>query len=469
MRERIFKGSFIIALLVLAACMVLIMGALYIQYNNEYAEELKNQAYMVGHGVEQSGEEYFDGLEVPENYRITWIAPDGSVLLDSSVKGVSGMENHKDRPEVSEALERGYGEDSRFSSTIAEKTMYSAVRLKDGSVLRVSKDQLTIFTVLLIMLQPLLVILLMAVVISFMLAARTAKKIVEPLNCIDLDRVRDVEVYEEVQPLVDKIAEQKEALDLRISRLQVDVDEKTREADFRKEFTANVSHELKTPLTSISGFAEIIRNGIVKEEDIPRFAGRIYDEAQRLITLVEDIIKLSQLDEKQIAAEKESIDLYLACQDVLFTQEAAAREKHITLELTGEHVYVEAVEQILSEIIYNLCDNGIKYNREYGTVTVHVFEEEGHPALRVTDTGIGIPEEDLDRVFERFFRVNKSHSKEIGGTGLGLSIVKHGAAYHNAAISIDSSLGEGTSVTVVFQKQKTDETESQKTEKVRKS
>lgn len=452
MRERIFKGSFIIAILVLAACMVLIMGAQYIQYNNEYAEELKNQAYMVGHGVEQSGEEYFDGLEVPENYRITWIASDGSVMLDSSVKEASDMENHKDRPEVSEAMKNGYGEDSRYSSTIAEKTMYSAVRLKDGSVLRVSKDQLTIFTMLLIMLQPLLVVLLLAIVISFMLAARTAKKIVEPLNCIDLDRVRDVKVYEEVQPLVDKIAEQKEALDLRISRLQVDVDEKTREADFRKEFTANVSHELKTPLTSISGFAEIIQNGIVKEEDIPRFAGRIYDEAQRLITLVEDIIKLSQLDEKQIAAKKEKIDLYLACQDVLFTQEAAAREKHLNLELTGEHVYVEAVEQILSEIIYNLCDNAIKYNREYGTVTVQVFEEAGHPVLSVTDTGIGIPEEDLERVFERFFRVNKSHSKEIGGTGLGLSIVKHGAAYHNAAISIDSRLGEGTTVTVVFQK-----------------
>ena len=450
MRERIFKGSFIVAILVWIACLVLILGALYIQYNNEYAGELKNQAYMVGHGVEKSQSAYFKDLEVPENYRITWIAPDGSVLWDSSVESVSDMENHRDRPEVEEALKTGYGEDARYSYTLAEKTMYSAVRLTDGSVLRVSKNQFTIFSLILLMLQPLLVILLMAVVLSFVLAARTSRKIVEPLNRIDLDHAGDIKVYEEVQPLLDKIAEQKADLDLRINRLQVDVDEKTREADFRKEFTANVSHELKTPLTSISGFAEIIKNGIVKEEDIPRFAGRIYDEAQRLVVLVDDIIKLSQLDEKQIAARKEKLDLYLACREVLDTQEAAAGEKHLTVNLEGEHIYVEAVSQILSEIIYNLCDNAIKYNTDYGSVTVRVFEEDGRPAVSVADTGIGIPEEDLDRIFERFFRVNKSHSKEIGGTGLGLSIVKHGAAYHNADIRVDSKLNEGPTITIIF-------------------
>ena len=237
---------------------------------------------------------------------------------------------------------------------------------------------------------------------------------------------------------------------MQITGLKADVDEKTREADFRKEFTANVSHELKTPLTSRSGFAEIIKNGIVKEKDIPRFAGRIYDEAQRLITLVEDIIKLSQLDEGQIASKKEKQDLYLVCQDVLYTLETAAGEKHLTVKLTGKHIYVEAVQQILGEIIYNLCDNAIKYNKDYGTVKISVFEENGRPAVSVADTGIGIPKEDLSRVFERFFRVNKSHSKEIGGTGLGLSIVKHGAAYHNADIRIKSSLGEGTEITIIF-------------------
>lgn len=220
--------------------------------------------------------------------------------------------------------------------------------------------------------------------------------------------------------------------------------------DSRQEFVSNVSHELKTPLTSISGFAEIIKNGIVKEEDIPRFAGRIYDEAQRLITLVEDIIKLSQLDEKQIASRKEKLDLYLVCQDVLYTLETAAGEKHLSVELSGKHIYVEAVQQILGEIIYNLCDNAIKYNKDYGAVKVFVSEEDGRPAVSVSDTGIGIPEEDLSRVFERFFRVNKSHSKEIGGTGLGLSIVKHGAAYHDADIRMKSKLGEGTEITIIF-------------------
>lgn len=449
MKQRIFKGSFLVGISVWVACLILILGALYFQYDSEYAGELKNEAYIVGHAVESTGESYFDGLTLPEDYRITWISADGAVIYDSVV-GKHDMENHGDRPEVKEALAEGYGEDTRYSKTLAQKTMYSALRLADGTVLRVSKDQFTVFTLVFNMIQPLLAILLMAVILSFVLAAQTAKKIVEPINSIDLDHVSDLEVYEEVQPLVDKIAEQKRALDQQISRLQVDVDEKTKEADFRKEFTANVSHELKTPLTSISGFAEIIKNGIVKEEDIPRFAGRIYDEAQRLVSLVEDIIKLSQLDEKQIAAKKERLDLYMTCQETLYILETAAGEKNLTVNLEGKHIYVEAVSQILGEIIYNLCDNAIKYNKDNGKVTVTVFEENGRPAVSVADTGIGIPQEDLDRVFERFFRVNKSHSKEIGGTGLGLSIVKHGAAYHNAKIRMDSKLGEGTTITIIF-------------------
>lgn len=449
MRQRIFKGSFLVAICVWAACLSLILGALYAQFNKAYTDELKNEAYLAGYGVEQSGKAYFNDLQLSHDFRITWIAQDGTVIWDSVITDES-LENHGSRPEVKEALETGYGEDSRYSKTLAEKTMYCALRLEDGTVLRVSRDQFTIFTLVLNMIQPLLVVLLLAVVLAFALAARTARKIVEPINRIDLEHVPKTVGYEEVQPLIDKIAEQKKALDQRISRLQVDVDEKTREADFRKEFTANVSHELKTPLTSISGFAEIIKNGLVKEEDIPRFAGRIYDEAQRLVCLVEDIIKLSQLDEKQVAAKKERLDLYVACEEVLSTLESAAESKNLTVHLDGKHIYVQAVQQILGEIIYNLCDNAIKYNGDHGTVTVTVFEEDGRPAVSVADTGIGIPEEDLDRVFERFFRVNKSHSKEIGGTGLGLSIVKHGAAYHNAKIRMDSRLGEGTEITIIF-------------------
>ena len=449
MKNRIFKGIFLVAILVWLACLILILGALYLQYNGEYARELKNEANIVARAVEVSGMDYLESLQLEENHRITWIAADGTVKFDSSVSE-TGMENHKDRPEVTEAERTGYGEDTRYSKTLAEKTMYSAIRLSDGSVLRVSQVQFSIFTLVLSMIQPILIILIMAVILSALLAARIARRIVDPLNQIDLDDPEAAETYEEVRPLVNRIAEQNLELNSRISRLQTDVDEKTREAEYRKEFTANVSHELKTPLTSISGFAEIIKNGIVKEEDIPRFAGRIYDEAQRLITLVEDIIKLSQLDEKQIAAKKERLDLYMLCQDVLYTLEQAAEQRQIALHLAGKHLYVEAVDQIVEEIIYNLCDNGIKYNRAGGSVTVTVCEEDGRPAVKVSDTGIGIPQEDLERVFERFYRVNKSHSKEIGGTGLGLSIVKHGAAYHGADIKVESRLGEGTHITIIF-------------------
>ena len=449
MKNRIFKGIFLVAILVWLACLVLILGALYLQYNGEYARELKNEANIVARAVEVSGMDYLESLQLEENHRITWIAADGTVKFDSSVSE-TGMENHKDRPEVTEAEKTGYGEDTRYSKTLAEKTMYSAIRLSDSSVLRVSQVQFSIFTLVLSMIQPILIILIMAVILSALLAARLARRHVEPLNQIDLDDPEAAETYEEVRPLVNRIAEQNLELNSRITRLQTDVDEKTREAEYRKEFTANVSHELKTPLTSISGFAEIIKNGIVKEEDIPRFAGRIYDEAQRLITLVEDIIKLSQLDEKQIAAKKERLDLYMLCQDVLYTLEQAAEQRQIALHLAGKHLYVEAVGQIVEEIIYNLCDNGIKYNRAGGSVTVTVCEEDGRPAVKVSDTGIGIPQEDLDRVFERFYRVNKSHSKEIGGTGLGLSIVKHGAAYHGADIKVESRLGEGTHITIIF-------------------
>ncbi len=449
MKNRIFKGVFLVAILTWVACLALIMGALYIQYSGESERELRNEAYLVARAVESSGMDYLGDLSVSEDHRITWIGEDGTVRFDSSADE-DDMENHSGRPEVREAMRTGFGEDSRYSETLAEKTMYCAVRIEDNSVVRISQVHFTIFTLLLNLLEPILFVLLMAVVLSLLLASRIAKKIVKPINDIDPEFPEKTETYEEIRPLVNKIAEQNKALNIRISKLQTDVDEKTREADFRKEFTANVSHELKTPLTSISGFAEIIKNGIVKSEDIPRFAGRIYDEAQRLIQLVEDIIKLSQLDEKQIAAHKERLDLYLTCEDVIRTLETAAEERDVKVKLTGRHIYVEAVGQILSEIVYNLCDNAIKYNKTGGTVTVSVFEEAGRPALTVSDTGIGIPEEDLDRVFERFYRVNKSHSKEIGGTGLGLSIVKHGAAYHDARIRIDSKLNLGTSITIVF-------------------
>ena len=360
------------------------------------------------------------------------------------------MMNHGDRPEIKAAMEKGYGEDVRHSDTIGEKTMYSAVRLKDGSVVRVSQVRFTLAAVFVQMIWEILIIVVIALACSFVLARSISRSIVKPLNEIDVKAPDKGRVYREVEPLVNRIVEQNEALNRQISQLKVDVDEKTKEADFRKEFTANVSHELKTPLTSISGFAELMKAGIVKAEDIPRFAGKIYEEAQRLIVLVEDILRLSQLDEKKFDGKTERIDLRLLCEDVMFSLESIAEKRGITMNLDGNHIFVDGVQQILSEIVYNLCDNAIKYNRPSGAIFVSVFEEDGKPALSVADTGIGIPREDLDRIFERFFRVNKSHSKEIGGTGLGLSIVKHGAAYHNAEIRVDSELGAGTRITVVF-------------------
>ena len=417
MKNRIFVGIFSVGLAVLVASLLLILGMMSVEYNQEYNRQIRNEVKMIAHAVEISGEKYFEDLEVSANHRITWVDQDGSVLFDSMAEPES-MGNHGDRPEIQQALETGYGEDIRRSDTVGEKTMYSAMRVADGTVVRVSQVRFTMFAMFGEMMAEILLILFLAGALALVLAAGISKRIVER--------------------------------DETITRLRVDVDEKIKEADFRKEFTANVSHELKTPLTSISGFAEIIKNGFVKPEDIPRFAGRIYDEAQRLIILVEDIIKLSQLDEKKFSAREEKLDLYLLCEDVLYMLESIAEKSEIEMRLSGQHVYVEGVQQILSEIVYNLCDNAIKYNRPGGQVVVTVFEENGKPAVCVKDTGIGIPSEDLERIFERFYRVNKSHSKEIGGTGLGLSIVKHGAAYHNAEIRVDSKLGEGTSISIVF-------------------
>lgn len=449
MKNRIFKGIFGVAILVWISCLVLILGALYLQYTGEYSRELKNEAHLVAEAVKLGGIDYFDNVELAENNRITWVGKDGKVIYDSVVDA-KGLDSHLKRPEIKEAMEKGQGDDVRYSKTLSERTIYSAIKLEDGTVIRVSQTQLSIFSLLLSMVQPILVVLIIAVILSLILAARIAKKIVKPINEIDLDNPEGAQTYEEVKPLLQKISEQNQTLNQQIAQLRGDVNDKIKEADFRKEFTANVSHELKTPLTSISGFAEIIQNGIVKEEDVPRFAGRIYDETQRLIALVGDIIKLSQLDEKQIHAKKERLDLYLMCQDVLHILEAASLTKNLQVNLEGKHLYVDAVEQILEEIIYNLCENGIKYNLDGGSLTVTVLEDGGRPAVKVSDTGIGIPEEELGRVFERFFRVNKSHSKEIGGTGLGLSIVKHGAAYLDARIKIDSKVNVGTNITIIF-------------------
>ena len=294
---------------------------------------------------------------------------------------------------------------------------------------------------------PLLVVLVMALALSLVLAAWVARYITEPLSRIDLQNPDDRQVYEELQPLVQRISGQNRQIQQKVDELKV---EHARQDAMRREFTANVSHELKTPLTSISGYAELLQNGLVKPEDVPRFAGTIYKEAQRLIVLVNDIIRLSRLEDQDVLEETQTIDLLALCRETCGYLEDAALRRKVTLTCQGEERSIRGVRQIAEEIIYNLCDNAIKYNKEGGSVWVSVSSRHGQPVLEVRDTGIGIPREELERVFERFYRVDKSHSKELGGTGLGLSIVKHGAAYLNAKLEIESQEGEGTAIRVVF-------------------
>lgn len=294
---------------------------------------------------------------------------------------------------------------------------------------------------------PILLVLVLAIALSFLLAARLSHQIIQPLEKIDLQNPDDRELYEELRPLVGRIRGQNRQIQQKVDELKV---EHARQDGMRREFTANVSHELKTPLTSISGYAELIQNGLVKPEDVPRFAGTIYNEAQRLIVLVNDIIRLSRLEDKDVMQQWEPLDLLAMSRENVLHLEDAAFRRQVTLTVQGESLYVHGVRQVLDEIIFNLCDNAIKYNKPGGTVTVTVFRRETKAVLEVRDTGIGIPQDELGRVFERFYRVDKSHSKELGGTGLGLSIVKHGAAFFGAALEIESQEDVGTTIRVVF-------------------
>lgn len=552
MTKRIFKSIIIVALAVLLLSLVLIMGILYEYFSEQYMSELKSESIYIKQGVEISGMEYFNDLEKVsnDNTRITLIETDGTVIYDS-IADPSEMENHADREEIIEALEKGYGESSRYSSTLMEKTVYYAVKMDNGTILRISSTQYSIPSLLLGLLQPIIIIFFIAIVLSAVLASKVAKRVVKPLNSLDFEHPEEIETYDELTPMLKRISKQNKqikrqmeeltrkqqefttitenmsegllivdfntdilsynssaikllgakdissrqsvltlnrsesfrtAIDLALSgkhneqtmefegRLYqlitnpvycgekvvgaviviLDVTEKEEREKLRREFTANVSHELKTPLTSISGFAEIIKNGIAQPKDIQHFASNIYDESQRLIVLVGDIIKLSQLDENTTPVVKEKVDLYDIVSSVIQRLSHEAEKNNISFDVNAEHTVINGASQILDEMIYNLCENAIKYNKKNGKVSVILKKDGDKTVLTVSDTGIGIPPGDQDRVFERFYRVDKSHSKEIGGTGLGLSIVKHGAAYHNASISLKSELGNGTSVTITF-------------------
>lgn len=444
MTKKIFQSIIAVAVVVLLAAVVIIVGVLYTYFEGEYVNGLRNEAHYAASGMETSGLGYLQTIarEGKADTRITLVAKDGTVIFDSKADA-SELENHADREEIKEAMEDGEGYSTRYSSTMDEKSINYALLLSDGSVLRISGTQFSVWALLKSMSQMIIIVLAIAVILSCLLAYRLSKKIVRPLNNIDFERPEEaegLEDYEEIKPLLNKLHSQNRMI-------QNEMEEREK---MRREFTANVSHELKTPLTSISGFAEIMRDGLVKEEDIPRFSGKIYTESQRLIHLVEDIIKLSELDDRKLAYERQQVDLSQLVDEIVYTLAPEVSKRNIRMTVDTESVKIDGIRQILMEMIYNLCDNAVKYNRAGGTVLVSLHKEGDRAFLRVRDTGIGIAEEEQARVFERFYRVDKSHSKEVGGTGLGLAIVKHAAAYHNAEIDLKSKVGEGTEITVEF-------------------
>lgn len=551
MTKKIFKSIMTVCTVVLILGLAFVMGILYRYFGKQISTELEKEAFYAAQGVESSGMEYLEKLD-GKNSRITLIDQDGSVLYDSQAEA-SSMENHKDREEVKEAAETGTGKAVRMSETLSEKTIYYALRLEDGKILRVSSTQYSVLALVYQLIVPVLWILLLMIVLSGLFASRLSKKVVEPVNKLDLEHPEENEVYEEVAPLLSRMYKQNREIKNQIDTarrqqeefsiitenmqeglvvidrytmilsgnasvwklfhvngpkngesvyvlnrseefqsiidkaldgkhneavlkvdgsdihvvanpvmreeqvegavlLLVNVTEKLEREKLRREFSANVSHELKTPLTSISGFAEIIQDGYVKEEDVRAFAGRIYKEAQRLITLVEDVIRISQLDEGEVPYEWTETDLYQTAKNVFGTLSEAAKKQDVHLYIEGDRVQLHTVPNILEEVLFNLCDNAIKYNKPGGSVCICLTENEESVCISVKDNGVGIPKEDQSRVFERFYRVDKSHSKEIGGTGLGLSIVKHGVSFLGGEVELESTPGQGTEITVSFPK-----------------
>lgn len=446
MSKKIFNSIWTVALSVFLASLLFFMGVSYSYFSGVQKNQLRIETQLAAQGVSQTGMAYFDGLE-DCGYRITWIAADGTVLYDNGAVA-SEMENHLEREEVRDALKTGFGESGRYSKTLMEKLFYAAQALPDGTVVRLSSVQTTFWTLLLGFAQPVAIVAFLALILSLTLASRLSEKIVEPINRIDPEKPAEYlnkEELEEVMPLLHRMSSQQ----AEIRRNQAEL-EKT--SQIRQEFTANASHELKTPLHAISGYAELLENNMVRPEDIRPFAGKIRQEAQRMTQLVSDIIDLTRLDGGSEGMQWEDTDLLRIAQNAMDSVQAEADEKNVSLSLEGESAPLYGIPQVLYSIVYNLCDNAVKYNKPNGSVEVSVRSRGNAVVLSVRDTGIGIPAEYRSRIFERFYRVDKSHSKEIGGTGLGLSIVKHGAMVHNAEISVDSTAGEGSVFTVTFKK-----------------
>lgn len=548
MTKKIFQSILLVAGCVLLASLLIIMGFLYDYFGGVEENQLRDELSLAAAAVEDGGTDYLSRLTA-DRCRLTWIAVDGSVLYDTRTDAES-LENHASRAEVSQALATGTGESTRYSSTLMEKTMYYAQRLDDGTVLRISISRATVGMIAVGMIQPLLIVLIVALILSGLLARRLSRRIVDPLNSLDLEHPLDNDAYEELSPLLKRIHRQHVEIQTQLRELREKTDEFTQitgsmreglvlldehgsilsinaaaqtlfgadaqcvgrdfltversheisaaiqaavtdghsevraeragrvyqfdisritsdgkllgtvilafdntEQEFaernRREFTANVSHELKTPLQGIIGSAELIENGMVRPDDLPRFVGHIHAEAARLVTLIDDIIRLSQLDEGD-AMPTEPVDLLAVSQEVAENLHDAAAARDVTVSVTGQPSVIPGVRRLLYEVVYNLCDNAIKYNRGGGRVDVTVAADAGGSSITVADTGIGIAPEHQSRVFERFYRVDKSHSKASGGTGLGLSIVKHAVQYHHGRIELESTPGTGTTIRVVF-------------------
>ena len=551
MTKKIFKSIMFVCALVLAVGLAAVMGILYSNFDGQMRKELSKEAAYLTYGVEQQGVDYLKNIK-DKSARITYIDQDGTVLFDNEAD-VSEMKNHSDRTEFQKAEKYGAGESSRYSDTLSEKTIYYALRLKDGTVLRVSGTQDSVLALVENLIFPLCGLLCLMLILSGIMASAISKRIVKPINELDLESPEENQIYEELSPLLSKIhrqnreiqnqlelaKQQQEEFSLITENMQeglividkytrilsanssawnlfhmdrvcqgesvycldreeefrhaieqvlngehtelvlklngsdiqlianpvirdkktegavvllVNVTEKLERESLRREFSANVSHELKTPLTSISGFAEIMQGGLVKNEDIPKFAGRIYKESQRLLQLVEDVIQISQLDEEKTSYIWEPVDVYMVCKNAFDSLKEKAQRMNVHLYICGGSMKMEAVRTLLEEAVYNICDNAIKYNRDDGNVSIFLTQTAREIQIVVKDTGMGIPKEDQDRVFERFYRVDKSHSKEIGGTGLGLSIVKHAVGALKGSVILRSEEGNGTEICMKFPK-----------------
>ena len=544
MTNKIFRSTVFVAVLVLLCSLGIVVGVLYSHFTGVQVQQLKDELSLAVTGTEQYGNAFLENVEA-DRFRVTWIDIDGTVLFDTQVDQTA-MENHADREEIQEAFATGSGSAVRNSSTLTEQTYYEARKLQDGTVLRISANQASAWALMMDLMWPIILIALLAIGLSALLARRMARKIVEPLNRLDLEQPLSNDTYEELSPLLRRINQQHLQIDAQMRKLQhktdefiqitshmqeglvvldketrirsinsaamqifgaeascvgssffqvnrsntlrqalndaldrghgsvmqalkgkiyrfdmssiqsdgnllgavilaVDVTESQKAEQMRREFSANVSHELKTPLQGIIGSAELLESGMVKQEDTPRFVGHIRKEAARLVNLIEDIIRLSQLDEG-VELPSEQVDMLALAKDVQEILASSAAEKGVKINVTGNGFTIKGVRRMLQEIIYNLCDNAIKNNVPGGNVMIHAE----NIRLVVSDTGIGIPAEHRDRIFERFYRVDKSHSKASGGTGLGLSIVKHAVQYHHGKIALESEPGRGTTISVLF-------------------